>query len=50
MRKAKENELNKSFNKKLLRDKFGFSDDEEDDIQNQQNSKKSIPIYSAQAV
>lgn len=31
MRKAQEKELNKNLNKKMLRDKFGFSDEEEND-------------------
>ncbi|CDW73960.1 leucine rich repeat family protein [Stylonychia lemnae] len=51
MRKAVEKDQNKTISKKILRDKFGFSDDEDDNSksqnQNEKKVKQPLAIHSA---
>lgn len=43
MKRAQDKEMNKHINKKMLRDKFGFSDEEEtDDNQNKNNAASKV--------
>ena len=44
IKKARENEMNKGKNKKMMRDKFGFSDEEDDFDEDEEMEYQGLPV------